>query len=49
MKNFYLFIVSIGIILLEIYAIHSGVDGKSLTAAVGSLAFIAGLMFPKKK
>lgn len=42
-------IAIIGIVAIEIYALHQGVNGTFLAVAVGAIAGIAGFIIGKKK
>jgi len=35
----------IGIVIMEVFALYKGIDGKVLTLAVGSVVFLVGYLF----
>ncbi len=35
----------VGIVTIELFAIHKGIDGIALSSSVGSLALIVGYLF----
>ena len=41
--------VVVCITIIELYALHNGINGKLLTAVIGILAMLAGLVLPTPK
>jgi len=49
MKTGNILISILSITMLELMALHKGIDGKILTMSISSITFLIGLMYNNKK